>query len=114
MRLLLDGDDDHAVHRAACQWADATRGRITVDPTAHTTSPAYLALDVLRAMGRDGFPRGRGEDVHRPGLTGGDLLDPDHPRARGHCAARPPRLTAERLHRLAAWRADTGIRLEDR
>ncbi|WP_251077019.1 hypothetical protein [Streptomyces benahoarensis] len=55
VRLLLDGDDDHAVHQAAYQWADPARGRVTVDPTPHTTSPAYLALDVLRAMGRDGF-----------------------------------------------------------
>ncbi|MGW3463216.1 hypothetical protein ACWDE9_28085, partial [Streptomyces olivaceoviridis] len=57
VRLLLDADDDRTVHQAACQWADASRGRITADPTPHTTSPAYLALDVLRAMGRLGFSR---------------------------------------------------------
>ncbi|MEV8457747.1 hypothetical protein AB0467_35035 [Streptomyces sp. NPDC052095] len=61
VRLLLDSDDDHAVHRAAYQWADPARGRIAVDPTPHTTSPAYLALDVLRAMGRDGFLRPEAE-----------------------------------------------------
>ncbi|MFF9788944.1 hypothetical protein [Streptomyces nigrescens] len=111
VRLLLDGDDDHAVHRAAYQWADPARGRITVDPTPHTTSPAYLALDVLRAMGRETFSRPETErmstDPAWRAVTCWTLacgLDEV-------IVLRAHRLTTERLRRLAAWRADTGIRL---
>ncbi|MFD9149696.1 carboxymuconolactone decarboxylase family protein [Streptomyces diastaticus] len=112
VRLLLDSDDDHAVHRAAYQWADPAQGRITVDPTPHTTSPAYLALDVLRAMGRDGFLRPEAERMSTDPawravtcwtLACGGLDEVIMLRAH--------RLTTERLRRLAAWRADTGIRL---
>ncbi|AXG82226.1 carboxymuconolactone decarboxylase family protein [Streptomyces paludis] len=111
VRLLLDGDDDHAVHRAAYQWADPARGRITVDPTPHTTSPAYLALDVLRAMGRDGFSRPEAErmstDPAWRAVTCWTLVTDVHEAI----VLRAHRLTVERLRRLAAWRADTGIRL---
>ncbi|MFB6815408.1 hypothetical protein ACFCV8_12790 [Streptomyces sp. NPDC056347] len=112
VRLLLDGDDDRAVHRAAYQWADPARGRITVDPTPHTTSPAYLALDVLRAMGRDTFSRPDAERMSTDPawravtcwtLACGGLDEV--------IVLRAHRLTVERLRRLAAWRADTGIRL---
>ncbi|WP_240677598.1 carboxymuconolactone decarboxylase family protein [Actinacidiphila soli] len=111
VRLLLDGDDDHAVHRAAYQWADPARGRVTVDPTPHTTSPAYLALDVLRAMGRDGFSREGAErmstDPAWRAVTCWTLATDVHEAI----VLRAHRLTVERLRRLAAWRADTGIRL---
>ena len=111
MRLLLDIDDDHAVHRAAYQWADPARGRITVDPTPHTTSAAYLALDVLRAMGRDGFSRPEAErmstDPAWRAVTCWTLTTDVHEAI----VLRAHRLTVERLRRLAAWRADTGIRL---
>lgn len=111
MRLLLDGDDDQAVHRAAYQWADPARGRITVDPTPHTTSPAYLALDVLRAMGRDGFSRPQAErmstDPAWRAVTCWTLATDVYE----VIVLRAHRLTTERLRRLAAWRADTGIRL---
>ncbi|MEU9398041.1 hypothetical protein AB0D86_49765, partial [Streptomyces sp. NPDC048324] len=111
VRLLLDGDDDQAVHRAAYQWADPARGRITVDPTPHTTSPAYLALDVLRAMGRDGFLRPEAErmstDPAWRAVTCWTLATDVYEAI----VLRAHRLTTERLRRLAAWRADTGIRL---
>ncbi|MFJ4465705.1 hypothetical protein [Streptomyces sp. NPDC088928] len=55
--LLLDAGDDHAIHHAAHQRARPERGCITADPTPHTNSLAYLALDLLRAMGRDSFTR---------------------------------------------------------
>ncbi|MGW0827191.1 hypothetical protein [Streptomyces sp. NPDC002845] len=111
MRLLLDGEDASAVHRAACQWADAARGRITADPTPHTTSPAYLALDVLRAMGRLGFSREGAErmstDPAWRAVTCWSLAAD----VREVIVLRAHRLTVERLRRLAAWRAETGIRL---
>jgi hypothetical protein len=112
VRLLLDNDDDHAIHRSAYQWANPAQGRITIDPTPHTTSPAYLALDVLRAMGRDGFLRPEAERMSTDPawravtcwtLACGGLDEVIMLRAH--------RLTTERLRRLAAWRADTGIRL---
>ncbi|MGG2463741.1 hypothetical protein ACO0M4_28755 [Streptomyces sp. RGM 3693] len=111
MRLLLDTDDDRAVHRAACRWADAACGKITADPTPHTTSPAYLALDVLRAMGRLGFSREGAErmstDPAWRAVTCWSLATD----VREVIVLRAHRLTVERLSRLAAWRAETGIRL---
>ncbi|MDC2951856.1 hypothetical protein [Streptomyces heilongjiangensis] len=111
VRLLLDTDDDRMVHRAACQWADAVRGKITADPTPHTTSPAYLALDVLRAMGRAGFSREGAErmstDPAWRAVTCWSLATG----VREVIVLRAHRLTIERLRRLAAWRAETGILL---
>ncbi|MFF1322402.1 hypothetical protein ACFVZZ_23665 [Streptomyces chartreusis] len=55
--LLQDAHDDRIIHRAAHQRAHRERGRITTDPTPHTSSLAYLALDLLRAMDRHSFSR---------------------------------------------------------
>ncbi|GAB7036113.1 hypothetical protein AB0G35_34160 [Streptomyces sp. NPDC021749] len=109
MILLLDGDDDHAVIRAAYLRADPARGRITADPTPHTTSPAYLALDLLRAMERSGFSR---PDAERMSTDPAWRAVTCWTIATGLGEAivlRAHRLTAERLRRLAAWRAATGI-----
>lgn len=47
VRLLLDSDDDHAVHKAAYQWADPARGRVTTEVLrAHR-----LAVERLRRLG---------------------------------------------------------------
>jgi hypothetical protein len=111
VQLLLDGDDDAAVHRAAYLWADPARGKIAVDPAPHTTSPACLALDVLRAMGRAGFSREGAERMSTDpawravtcwSLTAG---------VREVIVLRAHRLTVERLRRLATWHDQTGIRL---
>ncbi|MFD9795493.1 hypothetical protein ACFWXK_31590 [Streptomyces sp. NPDC059070] len=109
--LLLDASDDCTIHHAAHQRAHPEGGRITTDPTPHTNSLAYLALDLLRAMGRDSFARPDAERMSTDaawravtcwtvttGLTQAIVL-------RAH------RLTPERLRRLAVWRAETGIRL---
>ncbi|MER6105155.1 hypothetical protein ABT115_23265 [Streptomyces sp. NPDC001832] len=117
VRLLLDGDDDHAVHRAAYQRADPARGRITVDPTPHTTSLAYLALDLLRARGRHRFSRPEAErmstdpawkqrqNLHNCGHTAASLAPGEaaaltrllYHTACGHI----PDLPAEQIPRLA-------------
>ncbi|MFF9346334.1 hypothetical protein [Streptomyces sp. NPDC014734] len=111
VRLLLDGEDDRTVHQAAYQWADPAPGRITVDPTPHTTSPAYLALDVLRAMGRSGFSREGAErmstDPAWRAVTCWSLATGVHEAI----VLRAHRLTVERLRRLTVWRTETGIRL---
>ncbi|MFK0181857.1 hypothetical protein ACIQVR_38595 [Streptomyces xanthochromogenes] len=109
VRLLLDGDDDHTVHRTAYQWADPARGRITVDPTPHTTSPAYLALDVLRAMGRDGFSHPEAERMSTDPAWRAVTCWTLATGIRDAIVLRAHRLTVERLRRLAAWHADTGI-----
>lgn len=111
VRLLLDGEDASAVHRAACQWADTARGRITADPTPHTTSPAYLALDVLRAMGRLGFSREGAERMSTDPAWRAVTCWSLAAGVREVIVLRAHRLTVERLRRLAAWRAETGIRL---
>ncbi|WP_326647282.1 MULTISPECIES: hypothetical protein [unclassified Streptomyces] len=67
--LLLDTHDDRTIHAAAYQRARPDRGRITTDPTPHTSSLAYLALDLLRAMGRDSLSAGRRASRHGPRLV---------------------------------------------
>ncbi|WP_405605311.1 hypothetical protein OG741_37435 [Streptomyces sp. NBC_01410] len=109
--LLLDARDDRTIHHAAHQRAHPDRGRITTDPTPHTNSLAYLALDLLRAMDRDSFSRPDAERMSTDpawravtcwALTTG---------LEEAIVLRAHRLTAERLTRLATWRAETGIRL---
>ncbi|MFH8224738.1 hypothetical protein ACH4C2_37015 [Streptomyces sp. NPDC018057] len=111
VRLLLDADDDRAVHRAACQWADAARGKIITDPTPNTTSPAYLALDVLRAMGRLGFSREGAERMSTDPAWRAVTCWSLAAGVREVIVLRAHRLTVERLRRLAAWRTEAGIRL---
>ncbi|MFF4590441.1 hypothetical protein [Streptomyces sp. NPDC001388] len=109
--LLLDAYDDRTIHHAAYQRAHPIRGRITTDPTPHTNSLAYLALDLLRAMDRDSFSRPDAERMSTDpawravtcwtlttGLEEAIVLRAHH-------------LSPERLKRLATWRAETGIRL---
>jgi hypothetical protein len=109
--LLLDPGDDHAIHHAAHQRAHPEGGRITTDPTPHTNSLAYLALDLLCAMGRDSFARPDAErmatDAAWRAVTCWTLTTG----IKEAIMLRAHRLTPERLNRLATWRAETGIRL---
>ncbi|KKZ69954.1 hypothetical protein [Streptomyces showdoensis] len=111
VRLLLDTDDDHAVDRSAHQWADPARRRITVEPTPHTTSPAHLALDVLRAMGREGYFRPEAERMSTNPAWRAVTCWTLTTGIRDVIVLRAHRLSAERLRRLAVWVAQTGIRL---
>ncbi|MCX4474858.1 hypothetical protein OOK44_38630 [Streptomyces cellulosae] len=111
VRLLLDTEDDRAVHRAACRWADPARGKITVDPTPHTTSPAYLALDVLRALGRSGFSHPEAERMSTDPAWRAVICWSLAAGVREVIVLRAHLLTVERLRRLATWRTETGIRL---
>jgi hypothetical protein len=109
--LLLDPDDDRACYSAAYGNADPRAGRILVDPTPHTRSLGYLALDILRAMGRDSFQRAQAErlttDPAWRAVTCWTLTTG----LRQVTIVRAHLLTDERLRRLATWRADTGIHL---
>ncbi|PZT71605.1 MULTISPECIES: hypothetical protein [unclassified Streptomyces] len=109
--LLLDVSDDHAVHHAAHQRAEPSNGRITADPTPHTNSLAYLALDLLRAMGRDSFARPDAERMSTDAAWRAVICWTLTTGLEEAIVLRAHRLTPERLGRLAAWRADTGIRL---
>ncbi|WP_405933722.1 hypothetical protein [Streptomyces sp. NBC_00827] len=107
--LLLDAHDDRAIHAAAYQCAH--RGRITTDPTPHTSSLAYFALDLLRSMNRNSFAR---PDAERMSTDPAWRAVTCWTLTTGLAEAivlRAHRLTPERLKRLATWRADTGIRL---
>ncbi|MEU9850078.1 hypothetical protein [Streptomyces sp. NPDC047985] len=109
--LLLDMGDDRAVHHTAHQRAESRSGRITTDPTPHTNSLAYLALDLLRAMGRDSFARPDAERMSTDAAWRAVTCWTLTTGLEEAIVLRAHRLTPERLGRLATWRAETGIRL---
>ncbi|MER7921503.1 MULTISPECIES: hypothetical protein [unclassified Streptomyces] len=109
--LLLDEGDDHALHRAALHRCDPSAGCITADPTPHTNSLAYLALDLLRAMGRDSFTRPDAERMSTDAAWRAVTCWTLTTGLKHALVLRAHRLTPERLARLATWRAETGIRL---
>ncbi|MFJ1839982.1 hypothetical protein ACIOJ9_39785 [Streptomyces sp. NPDC088175] len=103
--LLLDAGDDHAIHHAAHQRARPERGCITADPTPHTNSLAYLALDLLRAMGRDSFTRPDAERMSTDAAWRAVTCWTLTTGLKQAIVLRAHRLTLERLARLATWRA---------
>ncbi|MEW2086888.1 hypothetical protein [Streptomyces sp. NPDC005283] len=109
--LLLDTHDDRTIHAAAYQRAHPDRGRITTDPTPHTSSLAYLALDLLRAMDRDSFSRPDTERMSTDPAWRAVTCWTLTTGLEEAIVLRAHRLTPERLKRLATWRAETGIRL---
>ncbi|MEV1026937.1 hypothetical protein [Streptomyces sp. NPDC050264] len=109
--LLLDEGDDRAVQHAACQRAHPTGGRITADPTPHTNSLAYLALDLLRAMGRDSFAHPDAERMSTDAAWRAVTCWTLTTGLKEAIVLRAHRLTPERLRRLATWRVETGVRL---
>ncbi|MEU5052052.1 hypothetical protein [Streptomyces sp. NPDC021096] len=109
--LLLDAGDDRTIHHAAHQRADPQGGCITADPTPHTNSLAYLALDLLRAMGRDSFTCPDAERMSTDAAWRAVTCWTLTTGLKQAIVLRAHRLTPERLARLATWRADTGIRL---
>ncbi|MGY3056266.1 hypothetical protein ACVWZD_008753 [Streptomyces sp. TE3672] len=109
--LLLDASDDHAIHHAAHQRTHPSSGCITTHPTPHTNSLAYLALDLLRAMGRDSFARPDAERMSTEAAWRAVTCWTLTTGIEEAIVLRAHRLTPERLGRLATWRAETGIRL---
>ncbi|MCZ0991760.1 hypothetical protein O1M54_50715 [Streptomyces diastatochromogenes] len=109
--LLLDAHDDRTIHAAAYQRAHPDRGRITTDPTPHTNSLAYLALDLLRAMGRDSFSHPDAERMSTDPAWRAVTCWTLNTGLEEAIVLRAHRLTPERLHRLATWRTETGIHL---
>ncbi|MGI5192078.1 hypothetical protein ACQEVY_00155 [Streptomyces sp. CA-288835] len=109
--LLLDTHDDRTIHAAAYQRAHPHRGRITTDPTPHTSSLAYLALDLLRAMGRDSFSHPDAERMSTDPAWRAVTCWTLNTGLAEAIVLRAHRLTHERLKRLATWRTETGIHL---
>ncbi|WP_405467495.1 hypothetical protein [Streptomyces canus] len=109
--LLLDTHDDRTIHAAAYQRAHPLRGRITTDPTPHTSSLAYLALDLLRAIGRDSFSRPDAERMSTDPAWRAVTCWTLNTGLAEAIVLRAHRLTPERLKRLATWRTETGIHL---
>ncbi|MFD7498011.1 hypothetical protein ACFV8T_37665 [Streptomyces sp. NPDC059832] len=109
--LLLDSSDDHAVHHAAHQRTHPSSGCITTDPTPHTNSLAYLALDLLRAMGRDSFARPDAERMSTDAAWRAVTCWTLTTGIKEAIVLRAHHLTPERLGRLATWRTETGIHL---
>ncbi|ALO91227.1 hypothetical protein SHL15_0010 [Streptomyces hygroscopicus subsp. limoneus] len=109
--LINDTADDVALARAARRWADPRQGRITVDPTPATITSAFLARDILAALGRTAYA-----PTHGPVIT----AQPAWRAAacwitiddiRQLTVLRAHLLTAERAEQLSVLREVTGIRL---
>ncbi|MEV5150270.1 hypothetical protein AB0L14_39540 [Streptomyces sp. NPDC052727] len=109
--LINDTADDVALARAARRWADPRQGRITVDPTPATITSAFLARDILAALGRTAYA-----PTHGPVIT----AQPAWQAAacwitiddiRQLTVLRAHLLTAERAEQLSVLREVTGIRL---
>ncbi|MFJ8608073.1 hypothetical protein ACIRH0_12855 [Streptomyces sp. NPDC093675] len=109
--LLLDPDDCRTLHQTALLRSDPTRGRITTDPTPHTNSAADLAHDLLHAMGRDGTDHPRSHRMPTNTAWRAVTCWTLTTGLQEVIVLRAHRLTTQRLQRLAAWRAQTGIRL---
>ncbi|QTT72030.1 hypothetical protein J7W19_32525 [Streptomyces mobaraensis NBRC 13819 = DSM 40847] len=100
-----------ALARAARHWANPRQGRITVDPTPATVTSAFLARDILAALGRTAYA-----PTHSPVIT----AQPAWRAAacwitiddiRQLTVLRAHMLTPERTEQLSVLREVTGIRL---
>ncbi|MEU2871644.1 hypothetical protein ABZ769_20920 [Streptomyces olivoreticuli] len=109
--LITDTADDAALARAARRWTDSRGGRITVDPTPATITSAFLARDILAALGRTTYV-----PTHGPAITAQRAwravacwiaVDNIHQLA----VLRAHLLTPERAEQLSVLRELTGIRL---
>ncbi|MFG2697200.1 hypothetical protein [Kitasatospora sp. NPDC048407] len=109
--LVLDRADDHALGVAARMSANPERGRLTVDPTPHTSSSSYLARDILHAMGRSGVLLPGSEKLEAGpawrSITAWIRVSGPH----RITVLRAHLLTPERLDRLADLREQTACHL---
>ncbi|MFD7527437.1 hypothetical protein ACFV8E_07425 [Streptomyces sp. NPDC059849] len=111
LALITDVVDDVALARAARCWANPHDGRITVDPTPATSTSAFLARDILAALGRTAYVPTHGRVITaQPAwraascwITIDDI--------RQMAVLRAHLLTPERAEQLSALRKVTGIRL---
>ncbi|GAA0374915.1 hypothetical protein [Streptomyces blastmyceticus] len=109
--LITDETDDVELARAAHRSANPARGRIAVDPTPATLTSAFLARDILAALGRTAYAPTRA-----PVITAAPawravacwfIVDG----IRELTVLRAHLLTPERAEQLSVLRELTGIRL---
>ena len=112
--LVVDQWDDVQSTRAALQAHLPAEGRITVQPTPASGSPAALAHDVLYALGKRLAPGPDTPDVWLDSVNPAWLAAAAWSAATGlrHVlVTRAHLLTARRIDQLLAWRETTGVQL---
>jgi hypothetical protein len=112
--IVVDEWDDVQFTRAAQQAHLPAEGRITVQPTPASDSPAALAHDVLYALGKRLAPGPDTPDVWLDSVNPAWLAAAAWSAATGvrHVlVTRTHLLTARRVDQLLAWRELTGVQL---
>ncbi|WP_406073137.1 hypothetical protein [Streptomyces virginiae] len=112
--VVVDEQDDLFYTRAALEAHCPAEGRITVHPTPASSSPAALAHDLLYALGKRLAPGPGSPDVWLDSVAAAWLAAAAWAQATGVRHVVVPRahlLTLQRIDRLLAWRAATGVQL---
>ncbi|WP_405785696.1 hypothetical protein [Streptomyces sp. NBC_01367] len=114
MTVVVDEQDDMFYTRAALEAHSPGEGRITVHPTPASSSPAALAHDLLYALGKRLASGPGSPDVWLDSVEAAWLAAAAWAQATGVRHVVVPRahlLTLQRIDRLLAWRAATGVQL---
>ncbi|MER5214743.1 hypothetical protein ABT063_30355 [Streptomyces sp. NPDC002838] len=112
--IVVDERDDLFYTRAALQAHRPGEGRITVQPTPASGSPAALAHDMLYALGKRLAPGPNSPDVWLDSVNAAWLAAAAWGVATGVRHVVVPRahlLTIRRIDQLLAWRELTGAQL---
>ncbi|MFF4316985.1 hypothetical protein [Streptomyces sp. NPDC001507] len=112
--IVVDEEDDLFYTRAALQAHRPAEGRITVQPTPASVSPAALAHDMLYALGKRLAPGPNSPDVWLDSVNAAWLAAAAWGVAMGVRHVVVPRahlLTSRRIDQLLAWRESTGVQL---
>lgn len=112
--IVVDERDDLFYTRAALQAHRPGEGRVTVQPTPASSSPAALAHDVLYALGKRLAPGPNSPDVWLDSVNAAWLAAAAWGVAMGVRHVVVPRahlLTLRRIDQLLAWRELTGAQL---
>lgn len=112
--IVVDERDDLFYTQAALQAHQPGEGRITVQPTPASGSPAALAQDMLYALGKRLAPGPNSPDVWLDSVNAAWLAAAAWGVATGVRHVMVPRahlLTFRRIDQLLAWRELTGAQL---
>ncbi|XUZ26858.1 hypothetical protein ACQVDT_18680 [Streptomyces sp. RMIT01] len=112
--IVVDERDDLFYTRAALQAHRPGEGRVTVQPTPASGSPAALAHDMLYALGKRLAPGPHSPDVWLDSVNAAWLAAAAWGVAIGVRHVVVPRahlLTIRRIDQLLAWRESTGAQL---
>ncbi|MEW2084945.1 hypothetical protein [Streptomyces sp. NPDC005283] len=112
--IVVDERDDLFYTRAALRAHHPGEGRITVQPTPASASPAALAHDMLYALGKRLAPRPNSPDVWLDSVNAAWLAAAAWGVATGvrHVVVlRAHLLLLRRIDQLLAWRESTGAQL---